>query len=75
MASQSRGQRPATAGGTARARHARRESYPALSPQSSLKVGPASGDNQDFSGPWETWPKWTREVRFTVALDPEGGTP
>lgn len=71
MASQHRGLSPATGRFSARADHARTESYPESVRQSSDLVGPGSRDNDIFREPWASWPKWTL-TRWTVALDEEG---
>ena len=73
MSSQHSGPRPATGQFSAPARPARRESYPDISPQSRHNAGTHQAGSEPV--PWSKWPEWTDQVRFTVALDPEGGTP
>jgi hypothetical protein len=74
MASQSRGLSPAAARVPTRPPRARRECYPDISPQSSLRVGPVSRDTIDFSAETE-WHDAGFDFRYTFALDQEGGTP
>lgn len=64
MRPQSRGLSPATAVHSARADHARTESYPESRSQSSPCVGPASGDTTYFPEPWASWPAWTAKTRY-----------
>jgi hypothetical protein len=74
MSSQFRGHRPATPEFAAPARPARRVSYPDISPQSRHNAGTHAAGRSEPT-PWANWPAWTDQVRYTLALDPEGGTP